>query len=87
MGAMSLEKSVDSPTNKGLENGYTNLATAIIAKAADDYKTAYYSHNVSSCVQIRKFFTNSWLADAFKIDLVSILERIERDMNENVDKK
>ena len=73
------DKSVDSPTVNSNDNGYMNLAIAIIAKAANDYRRAYSVHNEQTCKQIRKFFTSSYLSDAFRIDLVSILEKIEKE--------
>ena len=76
------DKSIDSPSSSNSDNGYVNLAIAIITKAANDYRSAYRSNNKQLCTQIRKFFTNSWLSDAFKIDLISIIERIEKEVEE-----
>ena len=76
---VGIGKSVDTPAAGGtVEDGYTNLAIAVVVRAVKDYRSSYVSGNSSNCRAIRKFLSNGWPADIFqKISLDSLLDKVE----------
>ena len=86
----SFTRSVDSSSNNTRENGYENLAIAVVLQAFKDYKAAYRGNGGNytnrSCESIEKFLKDSWIGDFFiNLDLVSLAKELATAMEDNID--
>ena len=61
-----------------LEDPYINLANAIVAVAADDYRSALKKNNWKLKERLEKFFHSSWYSTLTKLDgdnLIALLQK------------
>lgn len=61
---------------------YQNLASAIVAVAADEYRSALKSGNKTIQKKLEKFFSSSWCGLLTGLDCVSLCENLRREDQE-----
>ena len=66
------------------EEPYQKLADAIVAVAADDYRTALRSNNRKLRNSLEDFFRSEWYKILTTIDGELIMSRLQREMTEPV---
>lgn len=66
------------------EEPYQKLADAIVAVAADDYRTALRSNNRKLRSSLEDFFRSGWYKILTTIDGELIMSQLQREMSESV---
>lgn len=60
-------------------NPYRNLADAIIAVAADDYRGALKDHNQDLARSLEEFFNSPWYRELTDVDACFLISALRRD--------
>jgi len=59
---------------------WSMLANAIVAKAADDYRAALAKRDPEKQAEIESFFTGTWIYMLTKLDGVSLMDAIKKEV-------
>lgn len=69
---------------KDASDPYQNLANAIVAVAADDYRDALKDSNKKLLTSLEKFFHSSWYRTLTNVDSDALLGMLRREHNGNL---
>lgn len=77
---MKIERNV----TESVKVAYENLANAIIADAVGEYRAAIRTHDEARIKRLRKWFRSDYCHDLSRINIESMLARVEREELERI---